>query len=232
MLARAQPVEVVEHLEGRRIPVGPVRRLGRAGAAGRRASAAATGTAAARRAGQAEIDEGARGNSCPAAVLAARMCASISLGGACARAAVPSNMADKCGNHDWMCASLVPPCHMSRMCGSSRQTHGFRRQDVAVPVNGAKKTGSSADRLRSSAAAARPRDRPTASSLVSTKAPDFLEQLISKHHARMAFGQYAQNLEFPMREMQIAARRPSRSPFGNRSSHRQSLCPNCRLHTA
>ena len=62
MLARAQPVEVVEHLEGRRIPVGAVRRLWRA--ARRRARrrhrawrAAAPRASAARGSRQAEIDE-------------------------------------------------------------------------------------------------------------------------------------------------------------------------------
>ena len=49
--------KVVEHLQGRRIPVRPVRRLGRAGPACR-ARAAAAGTSAARCAGQAEVDEG------------------------------------------------------------------------------------------------------------------------------------------------------------------------------
>jgi hypothetical protein len=55
MLARPQPVEIVEHFEGRRIPVGPVRRLGRAGGSTRGRAATATGWSA----GQAEIDEGA-----------------------------------------------------------------------------------------------------------------------------------------------------------------------------
>src|SRR5262245_5618403 len=55
MLSCPQPVEIVEHLERRRIPVCPVRRL-RSSA---RAAAGATAAAGGRGAGQAEIDEGA-----------------------------------------------------------------------------------------------------------------------------------------------------------------------------
>ena len=48
------------------------------------------------------------------------------------------------------------------------------------------------------------------------KPPDLLEQLVLKDHARMTFGEDAQDFEFPVRQMQIA-RAPVASRAGNQS---------------
>ena len=126
MLARAQPVEIVEHFERGRIPVGAVRRLGRAGAAPCCRSAASC-TAAARGAGQTEIDE--------------RAAVFLSRGGLGCRD-VGVNLAERRlredgganehgrerENHDG-CA------HHTSLLSCGGLDHDFRRQYIAVPVD-------------------------------------------------------------------------------------------------
>src|SRR5918992_1460597 len=110
-------------------------------------------------------------NSCPAAVLAAAICASISLCGACARAAPLRTRAnsdettmDVRVTHSSFCRALA---------------HAFRREDVAIAVNRPQKSGGSRIRLD---LLSQPRhcaiERARRAGI--EKAPDFPEQLIAK----------------------------------------------------
>ena len=163
MLARAQPVEVVEHLEGRRIPVGAVRRLRRTGAARRRRAArsraarrAASGAAAARGARQTEIDErvpvllscGGPGRRDMGVNLAERR---LRESGACPGACADSDEITM--DVRFTRASLLCRASSSRLPAS-----GCSRRRGPCAENGA-----FSDPLRFSAAAATPRDRPSGS---------------------------------------------------------------------
>ena len=159
MLARAQPVEVVEHLERRRIPVGPVRRLRRTG---RRAAAAPPRTGRARRAAaargarQAEIDE-------RVAVLLSRGGPWPPRYGRQSRSAAPAR--------ERRCPAAAPTVSETttdvRFTRSSLLSFGSSSR---LPASGCSRrrapcaeSGAFSDPLRFSAAAATPRDRPSGS---------------------------------------------------------------------
>ena len=92
MLPRAEPVEIVEHLEGRRIPAGAVGRLGlapRPGAAAPRAGARRAGAPPPGRQRLMNVLRKSR----PAAALAAATCVSTSSSATCANRAAPESTA-------------------------------------------------------------------------------------------------------------------------------------------